>query len=796
MNRPFDFIQTTSPVKDFTNKILKLKYFYIALLVIFLTAAFLYNRYAVKVYEITSTIGPVDNDRQQLLASNDLFRGMGMYTPGRPIENDITNLMSFELVSSTISSLYQEIGYFKITKNLFKQVNELYNDSPFIIKLDKSHIQPVYTQFFIKILNDSTYRIIASQTDVELYNYIDKSIVSKHNVIKIDTVCRFNKTISNKYFKFLVENNSKSASSVKTNKKDLYYFEFYNLDYLTKEYLKKIIIGTLSPSASMINIKFSGKNLEKVIDFLNKYVELYIANNLEKKNEQSLSTINFIDSQISDVSDSLVHSEFKLRNYKSNNQVVDLSFQGQRIYQQMSDNENERNILELQSRYYSSVVSYLNTNTDMNVVLPPMSSEIEDPILNQLISDLIYLVDKRSDIINNKNEKSLFLDQVENKIANQKKAILEHATNNLNNLNISLNELNYRKNKLNVDLSKIPNTELNLVNVQRKFTLDNNIYTFLLQKRSEAAIAMASNHPDYELIEPAREITSVLKSPKTIMNFMMAIFFALMFPTSFLIIKDFLNDKISNPIFVERLISKTVIGIIPRNNHKTESVMIDFNRSSIAEAFRNIRSNLFFKMKSVSPKIIVLSSAQPQDGKSFVSYNLASAIASVGYKTLIIDGDMHRPTLHNKLKVENLIGLTDYMTNNSSIEGIIQPTTINNLQVITAGNALSNPAELLELGVLDEFFEILSNDYEYIIVDTPPAGVISESVIFMRYASEIILVCRNEKTSKVAFSSVIDNLNKYNFENIDVIFNEQGITDNPYKKYTNYYSNNKTTAKK
>jgi len=500
----------------------------------------------------------------------------------------------------------------------------------------------------------------------------------------------------------------------------------------------------------------------------------------------AINTISFIDNQISEVSDSLGKSESKLRNFRSTNQVTDLSFQGQRLYGQLEQIETERANLEIQSRNYNYIINYFRTNQNMSGA--PVSANITDPIMNQLIKDFIASIAERSTIVsNNNNEKNLFLGQIDNKIKMQKQTIIENATNNLNTINISLSELNYRKNKLSNEISNLPRTEMNLVNIQRKFNLNDAIFTFLLQKRSEAAIALASNFPDYEVLEPAREITSRIIKPKVMINYLFSLFLGVLFPTIFLILREFLNDKVSSVHDVEHLLDRSVFGIIYKNPKKYEAVVIESPRSAIAESFRNLRSSLFLKLKPESSKIILITSSQPQDGKSFISFNLAASIASVGIKTVIVDCDLRRPVLHHKFKVENTSGVSEFMVKKNSIAEILHETAVKNLSFIPAGPVLPNSSELIDTGVLDELIKYLKTNFEYVIIDTAPIGIVADTMTLMKYASQILIVTRNNATQKDILESALNSLASSKIDNYEIVLNGMNLKDSHYSKYLNYY---------
>jgi len=780
-----------APIKYFIFKVASLKYLYMSILILCFAAAFLYNRYSSRVYEASASLSPVENKTSSILSSNQLFGGIESLQSLNNTENDMTNLNSFALVYSTVTSMNLEISYFREKQSFFKQTDELYETSPFTVTLDKSHIQPINAKIFISVLDDSSYRLIISEKKASLYNYVDNQIVSEKIPIELDSVYRFNETIANRYLKFSISLNREIpiVSNDKSNYK--YYFKFNHLDYLAKQYLKQMTIEKASPLGSIINVKFSERNLNKTIDFLNRFLTSFLEDNLAKKNKTALSTVNFIDSQISKTSDSLAISESVLRNYRSANQVTDLSFQGQRIYEQMTQIQTERANLQVQERYYNYVINLFKANQDLSGVVPPTAMNVNDPIINQLITNLLDLYNQRSSVVSGSNpEKNIFLSQIDNKIRIQRQAILENFTNNLNTLNLSLNELDYREEKLSREISRLPRTEMNMVSMQRKFNLNNEIFTFLLQKRSEAAISLASNYPDYEILEPAREITSRITAPKQVINYMLALFLGLLIPTLYLMIRDFFDDKIRSLNDAEYLLHRPILSVIYSNNHKSESVVAEFPKSAVSESFRNLRSSLFRKAGHEQSKVILITSSQPQDGKSFISFNLASSIASVGYRTILIDCDLRRPTLHSKLKVENRIGLTNFMTKNASVNEIIRQTNIENLSFIPAGPVIPNPSEMMELGVLDGLINDLKTRYDYIIIDTTPVGIVADATLMMKYASKVLMVMRNNYTRKDILVNVINNLKTNKLNNYDIVYNDLNLHKSSYRHYSNYYIKN------
>lgn len=773
-------------IKRLLEMVFGLKYVYLASFVLFFGLAFIYNKYSPKIYQLNSTIGPVKDSRSSALASNEMFRDYGTsINNGKELEIAINSLNSFGLIYKTVNDLNLEVAYFVDSSRLFRRETEIYLQSPFTVSIDKSHIQIIGEKFYVTFLSDSTFRLTTSKKKAFLYNYIDNEIVAKNKTLNVDTVSNFNRTISNRDFKFFISTNKQFFRGA-SGKNKRYSFEFYHPEALVMSYMKNLKIEPVSYLASIIKVQFSSENLTKSINFLNNYINSFLEENLAKKNKIANSTIKFIDSQISGMSDSLVKSESKLRNFRSDNQVMDLSYQGQKTYEQLSEIESQKTNIELQTRYYNYVINYFKLNQDISGVTPPSTANITDPIMNKLMTDLIAMNSEKS-TISTTNANNIFLTQIENKIKTQKQYIIENATNNLNTLNLTLNELRYKSDKLSNTIANLPRQEMNMVNIQRKYNLNNTIVTYLLQKRSESAITLSSTYPDYEVLEQAREITSKIIKPKSILNYALSLFLGLLLPTLYLVINSFLSNKITSPYDIERLADRSVFGIIYRNPKKYEDVVTKAPRTAISESFRSLRSALFLKLKAEQSKVVLLTSSQPRDGKSFISFNLAASIASVGYKTVIIDCDLRRPVLQDKFNLENSSGVSSYMTKNAGIDEIIHGTSIDNLSFIPAGPVLPNPSELIDSGVLDELMDHLKEKFEYVLIDAPPIGLVADSIQLMQYASQVLVIARNDYTKKEILASALASLDTRKINNYEVIYNDLDIDKSPYSNYKAYY---------
>lgn len=775
--------------KLFLQQVLSFKYFFIIITFLSLSTAYLYNRIAKTEYEVYATISATKDETSSMLRSNYQFSSMQPIATYNDIEDGISRLRSYSMIYTTINKLNLEIGYFVEKSALLRARTELYDNKPFNVIIHRSHIQPVNTKFYIDFLSDSTFRISSFQDNVTLFNYIDDKVIAEEFTVELDKNYKFNEEIKLDYLNLTIEKNPEFQAD-RVDTKSRYYFELYNPELMTKQYLRNLAVRRASPASTILVVIFHGESLAKSIYFLNNYLNFFFEESLTHKNATAINTINFIDSQISGISDSLSRSESEITRFRAANQVTNLTYQGQATYDKLQRIEKERDDMQPLARYYTYIINYLNTTEDVAGLVAPTGIAAENSLVNNLIMELLNLNSEKSDIITLRGERNPFLEEVENKIRSKRQYIIEIATNNLKTLQRRLSDLDYEINKLSREISALPRRELNMSNIQRKYDIDEANYTYFLQKRSEAYITMASNYPDFELLEPARLVTSAQIRPKSTFNYLVALIFGILIPMATMIIKNIFNFKITNPEYIQQIINRSPVATIYTVTEKSPNFLIENPNSISTEYFRALRSIIFRKLASKKTKTILLTSAQPGDGKSFISYNLALSIALVGKKTLIIDGDLKRPTLHKKFKVENKTGVTDFIIEKLGLKDIIQETVIPNLSFISAGPYLPNATEVIESGGLDNLFASVKSLYEYIIIDTSPIGLMTDAFLITSYADHILIVVRQDATFKDSLTNVLATLNSNEISNFDIVFNDMNIEESS-RHYSKYYTKGK-----
>jgi capsular exopolysaccharide synthesis family protein len=715
-----------------------------------------------------------------------------MFSGQNIIDNEIEIIRSFTLVKEVINNLDLKVTYFtfknsplaELLKDTpFTRKRELYKDSPIKVLIDPSFLQPVYTDFQVKILNSESFEISVYGKKKLLYNYIDDIVDSQADEVIFKKKYNFGEKIQTKYFNFtIIKTNAFNENFTKNNS---LYFTFNNINALALSYIGNLTAQPTSELSTLIKVSLKGSQKERITDFLNTLTSLYMERNLEKKNKTALSTVDFIDTQISDISDSLTLAENKLRIFRSSNQVMDLSFQGQQAFEKLNQLESEKANINMQRRYYTYLKDYLDNNPDVSDILVPSSMNVVDPILNNLILQLIALNSERASATNPQN---IYLSTLNLKIDNLKKTIRENVNNSLNTLNISLNEINYRTAVLSNQISQMPKTELQLKGIERKFKLNDAIYTFLLQKRSEAQIARASSMPDYEVVDPARTVVSSTISPRKMLNLIIALMLGLFLPTSVIMGRDFFNNKIIDPEDIESITRIPILGKVYHNFRRTNLVVNQYPNSSVTESFRAIRTNFEFFSDGGQKQVLLLTSTASGEGKSFCSINLASAFALNGNRTVLLEFDLRRPKIHQEFGSSNMIGISSYLIDKAIIEDIITPTQIENLDLISAGPVAPNPAELIASDKTSEFLMKLKEMYDYIVIDSAPAGILTETYQLMKYSDINIFVTRIDETIREAFKNTIKAIEANKFSNLAILINDVNAKRDAYKySYDNKY---------
>ena len=768
-------------------------------IVIFLLIGFLYNRYSTKIYKSSTTI-LIKEESNANLGSDDVFEGLDLFGGQKNIKNEIGILESFSLTNKTLRDLNFRVSYYH--SGSFKS-EDIYKKTPFVVYTDEYQPQIIDKKFFVKLISQNEFILNAKFNNIKLFDINSETFISnKEFDVEYEGTHKFGEKISTEFFNFTISKNDLSLFNDEnwTN----YFFTISSYNNLTDNFLKNINVLETQKDASILKISLEGSNAEKINDFLNKFTELYLASGLDEKNQITSNTIQFINEQLTSISDSLSDVENRLENFKEINPKIELSQKEYGAFYQVEKLEQEKAILELNNKYYISLEEYLEKNNNLDNIVAPSTIGISDPLLNNHILELSKLYSQLNVVsVNSKKEHPLII-SLKKQIQSTKEKLLINIDNIINSSELTLKDINLRIEEIDDLIRNLPQNERVLLSIQRKFNLNENIYNYLLEKRAEASITKASNISDHKVIDMPRLESNMPIKPNTTFIYIFSILIGILFPTVAISLYYLFNTKILDKKDIDQILSIPIIGKIMHNESGYNLVNIQSPKSGIAESFRSIRTNIQYLASNKEQKVICITSSIGGEGKTFVAMNLASIFSITKGKTILIGADMRKPKIFNDFNLENNNGLSSYLINKNNLDEVIQKTEYKNLDIILSGPIPPNPSELLGLEKMKDLIENLKKTYQHIIIDTPPIGLVTDGLILTKYSDINIYVVRQNFTTKDMLHNFNETLLKNNLANMNLIINDISL-DKSSKGYGygygdsygyGYYSEDITNTKK
>lgn len=741
-------------------------YFAITILLALLTS-YTIIRYSQRIYKVSTTILIRDESNTSLGAEN-LLEGLELFNRRTNIENEIGILISYYMINKAISKLDFDVSYF--SEGRIRSVQR-YKDFPFRIELDSTNNRIIDIRFYIKILSDKKYQIKAKKNGIKLYNPVDNKVNSiKDSGVNINETLNFYEQYKSENLAFTIY--PQQVKNTYYKESDKFYFLINDLNNVIEDYRNKIKIEPINRDASILELLIEGPVVEKEIDFLNKLAEVYIESGLNEKNQIAINTINFIDEQLTGITESLQQIEKELALFRTDNKIMDLSYAATNAFDKLEKLESERAMFILKTKYYEYILEHLEKNNNVHSIIAPSAVGIADPLLNKLIDELSKYNAEKAALTYSTKEKNPYLNVLNLKIENIQRSLVENVNNLINSIKISVNDINDRIAVIEQSISKLPTTERRLVNIQRKFNLNDNIYTYLLEKRAEAGIAKASNTPDNRIVDRARLTSKSPIRPNTPLIFTLALIFAFISPIIVIIFKDILNDKIINKKDIEDKTNIPILGTVGHSDKSSAAAVIDNPKSAISESFRSLRINLQYMAAGKEKKTIAMISSISAEGKTFCASNLARILSFSGKKTLLFGTDMRKPQIYLDFNIDNKIGLSTYLIGKCKVDEMIKSNIIENMDIIPSGPIPPNPAELLGISKMDELMKQLKSRYDYLVLDTPPISLVSDFFVLMKHVDVNIYIVRHNYTNKNLLSKINELYENGRINNLSIIIND------------------------
>lgn len=762
-------------LRALVGKLISRWYVFLIALLVMLPAAWLYLSTTDNIYKIRASL-LLDSPGKTGMEGEKFMKEMQMLGKSNQIDDEIGILKSYNIVGTALRKLDFGVSYHE--KKNFKSVEVYGEPFPFTIELDSNANQIVGVPIYIERTSAKTFSLHASGENAGTYNFSTGKSAGTVKNVDIHSVWMNNEPFIHENLKFKVKFNDPFEVG---NDGGKYYFVIHDLGSMTEAYTENLDIKPISRDSKMVEIIIKGKTPEKEIAFVNTLLDVYLKSEVEKRTQLGLKTISFIDKQLEGVSSELKSVEASLESFRSQNNILDISATAENLSKNLERLETDRSKLDIKLKYYESISHSLNAD-NLSSIESPSAFGLEDPVLNSMLLELSKLNTERTGLKYSTKEGNPVTEVLDLKIANQKKALIDNVNSYVGTTRAAIADLDAKINKVEGTVSRLPGSERQLVNIQRRFEFNDNVYNYLLEKRTEAGIAMASNSSEKTIVDRAKQVGAGPLSPNRNLILIGAVAIAFMFAFGVIIAKDFFTDSISS---IEELEATTMIPHVGTITHASRrdraTTIVAHSKNEIGESFRSLRVNLQYLTHGLQDNVIGVTSSIASEGKTFCSVNLAASLALSGRRTVIIDADMRKPRVAAHFHLKNDSGLSTYLIDHHTLDEVIKPTLIEGLDVITSGPIPPNPLDLIALPAMDELIAELKERYDTVIIDSPPIGVVSEYIILSKYTNSNIYVVRANHTSKAHLEKINKLFREQKIKNVSILFNDARTPINGYR---------------
>ena len=728
-------------LKEFFEAIRRYKWSILFITILFIAGASIYAYFAPNVYQATTTMkisslsGGKGVGGGGDLVTAALSSGMG------DMQDEFALMKSRFLARKALENLDIGARYYVYRK---MKLHELYTDSPFVISVEwmnpdffgrKIDLIPLDNEHF-------TLRMRASLKDRLFYKFMNYLNIKSEKPIEYQKNFKFGEKIETPWFALTVQ-------KVFDMPPGRYKFSFVPNQYMTGFIRSGVNPHPLSKFGSIIAVSFQDEVPQRAKDIVDAVVKAYNEEKIRLKTESANKTLNFIDQQLEAIHKTLQKSATKLESFKATHVVMDLGTKAGTTAQQLSELESKMYEINTKLSILDNLYSYVKSNKDIKGI-DVSSAQLVGPIISGLITKLQEAESRRSTLLVDFTELHPDVVKITEQIQQLKSMLLASIKSTIEGLKIRKAALQKRINESKQTLQALPKEEQQLAQLTRDFMVNEKIYSYLLQKRAETAIIEASKVSEIQVLDPALTPGSPIK-PKRTQIIAIGLLLGLVLGLLQAFVRKMMDNTVKTAEDVEKLTHLPLYGVVPSFGGKKTKP------AAYYESLRVIRTNLEFLADTGKSKLVTVTSTIPQEGKTTTTVELAKIIAKGGKKVIVLDLDMRRSKLHEIIRVPNKEGMSTLLVGKDTLKDVIQHTKEENLDVITSGPVPPNPSELIMSDNFKRVIKTLLLEYDYVMIDSPPIGLVSDAMIVMRMSDINLIVVRAEYSKKEFFK----NINKF-----------------------------------
>ncbi len=739
------------------------KWFLISL-VVCISIALIYIKYTLPTYNVQTSVLFQDSRRGSGSTAAGAFDGMGLITQTSNVDNEMKMLGSALIAEKVVRELENYTSYTQLGSFLniipYKEKVLYGNQSPIHITLSQEMLNKLQSAIKLEVLvrPNGTFEFSGK--------HLDKSFIIKSSLTDSIVVFPF--------------------GEIKAIKTGFIPTEDMLLDVIIQHPLSigtrlinSVLMEVASMTTSVVTLSITTQNGQEGKDFLEHLIEVYNREMLNDQLKLADKTSEIIDGHLAQLSDELSTVDSQAEDYKQSQGITDLANQSQLYNVQSSGVEQRLLDVETQLSIVSDLYNFVQNQDPSNQLLPA-NSGISSQSLNTMIGNYNNLVLQRTKLSRVASSSNQAMIDLSNQIESMYRSVRSSLQNETKNLQIAVRDLRQQLGADRAKLRAVPRQQRIYSDITRQQGVKESLFLFLLQKKEEKYMNMATAEPNTKLIDNIRVLGIV--SPNKNMSLLIAVFLGLLIPVIIIRLKELMRYQISHKGELTEMSNVPVLGEIPKTLETSKMLIKEEGNDSFTEMVRLLRANLLFIIDSVDKKVINMVSSISGEGKTFVTINLATSLALLDKKVLIIELDIRKPKFGLYLDIPNDGGMTLFLSGHQTANKLIRPSGIHpNLSMINAGPVAPNPNELLAKSKLDELIKDLREQFDFIIIDTAPVGLVSDSLMLNRIADINLYIVRADYTPKknIVDATIIYNEEKLN--NMYFILNSVDFNKRYYK---------------
>lgn len=701
---------------------------------------------------------------QILLKSNEaydyqqqIYRGLGLNSQLASYEytaSQMRVLKSSGLIEEVLDRLSLDVAYFIIGR---LRVTEVYQNMPFKVFSDERSLARSGMEFHLDIIDELTYRLsyeIDGVSRDRVYKF-GQLIVDDGLYLRVD------------------KQRNLTTLSVATLSQINYMFKVFKERSLISNYKSSLDITNLDYT-SIVEVTLQDQIPERAEAILDTLANVYVLNTLENRVNVNENTLSYIDRQLDEVIGIINEIEAELELYKEQKEILDLTKEAETYFSRLVELETKKGQYVSEINSIEDLTTYLLQNDDVKSLLPPSMFVVDsDPQLYAWVTELYKIRATYNSMKESGTSSNPAVSGMLERIEELKKDMLLYLDVQKSAIQDGVSKLDAQIAQYEEKIKGLPKTQRQLLNIERKLQVNEELYSFLLSKRAETVIAKAGLIPETKIIERARSI-GVVYPDKGKMN-LTNLIIGLVLAVVIVVVRVIFFHKISDLGQLQDATDTAILGSIPKKKDLPNTFRITSSTEStgIVHAFRVLRTNLQYFSPQKPCKRILVTSLMPAEGKTFTSINLASILALAEKRVLIIDLDLHKPRLAKSLQMDNAIGVSSFLIGEKSVKDIIQHTDTPHLDIISSGPAPPNASELILREELKELFEYADEHYDYVFIDTPPIALVTDGVVLMNLADVRVFVLNSRSSTRSSIEYIEKIISENDLDHCALVLNEE-----------------------